>query len=108
MFSKITIASKDSLSLQLNALKIYQKLIQFHQKNKHIAALIDIDIHRLNFVKQHATFQNKETIYLNSLKHSKEMHPTEEASGLYAFEIAEFYEEKASQYKTSKLEKKSF
>ena len=67
-FSNLNISSKDSLSLQLNALKIYQKLICFHSTEGNKNALAEIDIQRLQFVKQHATFKNKEAILFSNLE----------------------------------------
>ncbi|WP_299062075.1 carboxypeptidase-like regulatory domain-containing protein [uncultured Polaribacter sp.] len=90
-FSKVNLTTKDTLSLQFNSLKIYQNLIEFHLKENNLDALVDIDIHRLNFVKQHATFSDKEAIYLSTLKTSKEQLKNNKLSGLYAFEIAKNY-----------------
>jgi TonB-dependent SusC/RagA subfamily outer membrane receptor len=95
-FSELKIISKDSLSLQLNALKIYQKIIAFHLKENNKNALAEIDIQRLNFVKQHATFNDSENILLSSLITSKEQFKNHEASALYAFEIANSYRNKAN------------
>ena len=46
-FSSLKLESKDSTSLQLNAIKIYQDLIQFHLKDEKPHALADVDIERL-------------------------------------------------------------
>jgi hypothetical protein len=94
-FSKLKIETKDSLSLQFNALKIYQKLVQFHSKENNLNALSDIDIHRLHFVKQHATFINKQNVFLSTLKLSKDNFEKNEISGLYALEIAKIHKEKS-------------
>ena len=67
-FSTLKLEAKDSTSLQLQALKVYQKLIQFHLKNKNFKALTDVNIQRLDYVMQHATFSNKDVIYLQTLK----------------------------------------
>ncbi|MCL7763676.1 MG2 domain-containing protein [Polaribacter sp. Z014] len=104
-FSKLNITSKDTLSLEFNALKIYQELILFHLKNNNLDALVDIDIHRLNFVNNHATFNDKEAILVSTLKASKEKTKTNEASGLYAFEIAKTYNNKANSYLANTAEK---
>ena len=88
-FSQLKITSKDNLSLQLNALRVYQKLIAFHLKENNKNALTDIDIQRLNFVKQHANFDKNESLLLATLQTSKDLLINHEASGLYAFEIAE-------------------
>lgn len=94
-FSDLEISSKDSLSLQLNALKVYQKLIAFHLKQNNKNALAAIDIQRLNFVHLHGTFEAKEVLLISTLQTSKELFKNHEASGLYAFEIAEIYKNKS-------------
>ncbi|AUP80318.1 alpha-2-macroglobulin family protein [Flavivirga eckloniae] len=97
-FSKLKIESKDSTSLQLNALKIYQDLIQFHIKDKTPFALADVNIHRLKFVNQHATFNDKESILLNTLNTEKDRLKTHEVSALYDYEIATIYNQQGANY----------
>ncbi|WP_396603112.1 alpha-2-macroglobulin family protein [Algibacter sp. R77976] len=97
-FSKLNITSKDATSLQLNALKIYQGLIQFHLKGKSSFALADVNINRLKFVQQHATFSNKQTILLEALKVESKQHKAHEVSGLYDFEIASIYYQQSKTY----------
>lgn len=98
MFSELKIASKDSTSLQLNALKIFQDVIQFHLKDKAALALADVDIERLKFVNQHATFSDKEDLLLAALKKESERFKPHEASGLYDFEIASIYFQQSQKY----------
>ncbi len=100
-FSEINIASKDSTSLQLNALKIYQDLIQFHLKDETPLALANVNIERLKFVNQHATFNDKETILLNALKAEKDKLKHHEIAALYDFEIAAIYFQQSKQYSNS-------
>ncbi len=97
-FSTLKIESKDSTSLQLNALKIYQDLIQFHLKDETPFALADVNIERLKFVNQHAIFSDKESILLNALKSEREKLKAHEVSGLYEFEIASVYYQQSNQY----------
>ena len=94
-FSKIKLETKDSLSLQFNALKIYQNIIQFNSKENNLDGLVDADIHRLHFVNQHATFNDKKTILLEILKSSRKFFKKTDVSGLYAFEIAKNYKNKS-------------
>ncbi|MGY8909641.1 MAG: carboxypeptidase-like regulatory domain-containing protein, partial [Flavobacteriales bacterium] len=94
-FSTLKITSKDSLSLELNALKIYQKLLHLHSITNNKNAFANIDVQRINFVYQNATFENKDRILLETLKTSEENFKNDEASGLYAFEIAQIYKNKA-------------
>ncbi|WP_230401621.1 alpha-2-macroglobulin family protein [Hanstruepera ponticola] len=97
-FSRLKLSSKDSTSLQLHALKIYQDLIQFHLKDASPEALADVDINRLQFVIQHATFSNKEDVLLQTLKASRNFYGSQPVSGLYSFEIAQLWYQQGSQY----------
>lgn len=90
-FAKLNITSKDSISLQLNALKTYQKLIDLHLITGNKNALANIDIQRLNFIYQNAAFDDVKSIILETFRTSKEKFKDNEASGLYAFEIAQTY-----------------
>ena len=93
VFSNLQIESKDSLSLQLNALKIFQKLNHFHINNTN--AFIAVELERLKFVHRFATFNDKESIYLNTLHELKERFRSFESSTLIDFEIASIYNNKA-------------
>jgi len=104
IFSKLAIVSKDSTSLQLNALKIYQDLIQFHLKDKTLFALADVNLERLKFVNQFATFSDKEAILLKALKLESDKLKTHEISGLYNFEIASIYYQQSNQYQAKTKE----
>jgi TonB-dependent SusC/RagA subfamily outer membrane receptor len=97
-FSTLKIESKDATSLQLNALKIYKNLIHFHLKDEQPYALADVDIERLKFVNQYATFSEKESTLLNALKTESEKLKAHEISGLYNFEIAAIYFQQSKQY----------
>jgi uncharacterized protein YfaS (alpha-2-macroglobulin family) len=97
-FSKIKLETPDNLSLQFNALKIYQKLAAFHQKENNNNAFIAVELERLEFVKQHATFSEKETRFLNSLIGLKNEFKTHESSTLINFEIASVYNNQANDY----------
>ncbi|XCF06126.1 MG2 domain-containing protein [Tamlana crocina] len=97
-FSELKITSKDSKSLQLNALKIFQDVIHFHLKDKTPFALADADIQRLKFVNEHATFVDKEALLLSALKTESERLKRHEASGLYDFEIASIYFQQSQKY----------
>ncbi|MFD0993154.1 alpha-2-macroglobulin family protein [Tenacibaculum geojense] len=97
-FSDMKITSKDSLSLQLNALKIYKKLIKYHLSKNNVNALADVDLLRLDFVKKHASFNNINKLYLETLQQTAQQHKNHEISGLYDHRIALLYREKANTY----------
>ncbi|MFD1293531.1 MG2 domain-containing protein [Lutibacter holmesii] len=107
-FSSHKLNSKDSLSLQLNALTIYQKLINFHKKEQHIDALITIDLERLKFVKSNAIFNNKDSLYLASLIHLKNKYSNTTTSTLIDFHIATEYNKLANSYVAGSENKHQF
>lgn len=88
-FQDLTIDAKDSLSLELNALKIFQKSINFHATAENFDALAYIDIKRLEFVNANSTFNAKEKHLYQTLEISKKELNNSTSSGLYAFKIAE-------------------
>jgi uncharacterized protein YfaS (alpha-2-macroglobulin family) len=97
-FIDLDITSKDSLSLQLNALKIYQNLLKFHRKNQPNKPLIDVDIERLNFVLLHATFDKKEALFIETLMAKAEELKSSSLSALYNFELASIYRQQGNRY----------
>ncbi|MCG8183530.1 alpha-2-macroglobulin family protein [Tenacibaculum piscium] len=107
-FTKINLVTKDATSLQFNALKIYQELIIFHLKNKNLKALATVDLERLNFVNNHAIFNDKQDLFLQTLKSSEEKQQKNAISGLYSHQIAEVYRQQANSYQPNKNEKFRF
>ncbi|WBX71882.1 alpha-2-macroglobulin family protein [Tenacibaculum retecalamus] len=103
-FSTINLTSKDTVSLQLNALKIYQELLSFHLKGNNLKALATVDLERLNFVNQHATFNDKEQLLLRTLKSAENNYKKQEIAGLYSYKIAEIYKQQANSYNSNKNE----
>ncbi len=97
-FSKLNITSKDTTSLQLNALKTYQELIKFHLNDKTPEALANVNIERLKFVQQHATFSDKANLLIAALKTESVRLKSHEVSGLYNFEIASAYKAQGDTY----------
>ncbi|WP_298899748.1 MG2 domain-containing protein [uncultured Psychroserpens sp.] len=99
-FKSLKLEYKDSSSLQLQTLKIYQNLIKFHSKDATPNAMVDADIARLNYIYQNATIDNKEELILETfLKESKRWHSSKmEFAALYDFEIAKQYSRQGSQY----------
>ena len=98
-FSKLSIETKDSLSLQYHALLLFKNLIAFHKKDIDPTALVTLDLKRLYFVKQHATFLDKEAVFLQTLLISKETYKTHGISTLYDYEVASLYQQQGQKYK---------
>jgi uncharacterized protein YfaS (alpha-2-macroglobulin family) len=103
-FSTIKTGYKDTTSLQLNAIKIYQNLIKFHLRDASPYALIDVDIERLKFINQLATFNNKQDLFLKILIDTSKNWKSHEVSALYDFEIASIYYQQSQQYQSKTKE----
>jgi len=97
-YARLKIKSKDTLSLELNAIKLYQDLIKFHLKDKAPYALADANIERLDFVKQYANFKAKDSVYIAALEAEIEKHNTHEVSTLYAFKLASILNTQGTTY----------
>jgi len=91
-FATYHFESKDSLSLQLQALKLYQQIIAFHQQDASPEALIDADIQRLNFVYRKSIVPNKKQLYLEALYHifSKYAHSPASAEAGYLYYTTQY------------------
>ncbi|MEP6596463.1 MAG: alpha-2-macroglobulin family protein, partial [Ginsengibacter sp.] len=62
------VINKDSASLHYYAIIIHQKLLSFHITDVKPEALIDADISRIEFAKQYGVMNNKDELYIKSLK----------------------------------------
>ena len=97
-FISVDTSSRDILSQQLHALKLYRNLTLFHLKDSNPTALIDVTLARLDFIKSKAVFDDKNTLHLQSLHLLKKEHKNHEASTEIDYKIAQAYHEQANSY----------
>lgn len=97
-FSNLSIQSTDSLSSQLKALKIYQKLIQFHLNAPDKTALTDVNINRLHYVYANTTVADKENLLIDSFKKESDKSTGTESEAQYDYEIAHLLYKQGLQY----------
>ncbi|MFC0604728.1 alpha-2-macroglobulin family protein [Winogradskyella pulchriflava] len=103
-FINLDLTAKDSLSLQLHALKIYQNLLKFHRDNPPSKAFVATDLERLNFVYQHASLENKDHLLLETLRDKAEVLKSSPLSALYNFEIADLLNRQGNNYDSNPYE----
>lgn len=103
-FVKLRLESKDSLSTKFYALKLLKELIQLHLQDKEQDALIDVDLERLDFVKQHSVLPNKAELYLKTLEKLEKKTNASPASSHITYKIALLYQEWGNTYKPLKDE----
>ena len=97
-FIKATFVSKDSLSNYLNAIKLLQEILKFHQQDTNPDALLDADLIRLAFVKRHAVVPGKDRLYENALLHIENTYPGNPAAARAMYLRAELYYSQGCNY----------
>ncbi|MBK7884040.1 MAG: hypothetical protein IPJ81_09750 [Chitinophagaceae bacterium] len=97
-FIKTKFNTKDTASLQYNALLLLQDLLSFHQDDKTPDALMDVDITRLSFVYQKSVAENKEKLYEEALKEIETKYNNNPISALASHLRAQIYHKKGQQY----------
>lgn len=91
--------NQDSLSLQYQALLIYQKLIAFHLDDPGPDALLDADLKRLEFVREKSVHPDKDQLYFNSINHIAHQYENMPAAAQAWYLMADYYNEQADEYK---------
>ena len=81
--------TQDTSSLQWQALGIYQELLSLHLNDAKPDAFIDADLHRLAFVYRSSVDENKNELYIQTLKRIEEKYPGNPLSALAGYRIAE-------------------
>ncbi len=83
---------------QLRALLILQDLISFHLLDNDPAALVDADLKRLRFVRDIATVNDRDELYLAALEELKAAYPGNPATADVAYETALEYYRRGQEY----------
>ncbi|MCD4793469.1 MAG: hypothetical protein K8R54_09570 [Bacteroidales bacterium] len=108
-FIKKDIESSDSLSLHFHAECILQDLLKYRmQIQKEEDALIDADLKRLRFAYAHSVHNNKEQLYLQSLKKLEKKYSDNPFSAEISLEIARYYNILSSKYKPLEKETEKY
>jgi uncharacterized protein YfaS (alpha-2-macroglobulin family) len=76
--------NKDSTSLQWHALKLYQGLLRLHKDDASKDALIDADLHRLQFAYNKSVLSNKKQLYTSALERIEQAYGDNPLSSLAA------------------------
>lgn len=90
--------TNDSLSLAHKALLLYQQLITFHLPDTKPAALLDVDIERIEFVNEKTVLDNKKQLYLDALNSIANRYPNQPDAAQASYLIAKQYSDDADTY----------
>lgn len=91
--------SKDTASLQYNAILLFQQLLRFHITDQNPDALIDADILRLHFVNANSIVPNKEKLFEQALLQIEKKYPTNPAIAHAMFLRGNIYLSNGQEYK---------
>ncbi|HEY1113646.1 MAG TPA: MG2 domain-containing protein, partial [Chitinophagaceae bacterium] len=97
-FASASFPTRDTLSAKHQALTIYQELIRLHADDPKPDALIDVDLERLQFVKEHATLPGADSLYKEALEVITAKYGSQHAADEAWYLLAAFHEERASEY----------
>lgn len=97
-FVKVKFPSSDSGSLYHKALLLFQDIIRFHLYDKTPDALLDADIKRLSFVRDHAVQSDKDELWRMSVRHLTSQYGQTPAAAQAWYLLAEDLAEKAASY----------
>ena len=90
--------TKDTASLQHEALLIFQDILKFHLTDAQPDALIDADLMRLSFVNTYSVSEEKEKLYESALKNIETRYPENPASAQAMYLRANIYYQHGQQF----------
>ena len=98
-FIGLKITSKDETDLKYQALLLLQDLLKYHQASGNVDALADADAKRINLVRQHAVFVDKDAKYLAALLLAKETYAKSPIAADFAYSEALYFQGRGESYK---------
>jgi uncharacterized protein YfaS (alpha-2-macroglobulin family) len=88
-FMSYSFPSKDTSSLQWQALKLYQRILSLHGDDPNKDAFIDADLHRLEFAFRHSVHPDKKELYKKALERIEQQYSDKPLSALASVRIAQ-------------------
>jgi uncharacterized protein YfaS (alpha-2-macroglobulin family) len=87
-FVRHNFPSKDTSSLQWQALKLYQRILSLHADDANKDAFIDADLHRLEFAYNKSVREDKKELYKKALERLEQAYSSNPLSALASLRIA--------------------
>ncbi len=100
-FIALPISAKDTSSLQLKTLKLFQKLLAFQVSKKNDAALTEVNLDRLEYVYNQAAFPGKMEAYEKSLLAIYKNNKVPELVAGAGYRLANLYFTKGNEYEAA-------
>jgi len=93
-------ATTDIHSAKYKAICIYQSLLKYHSGKDNIEALVDVNLHRLRYIRNNSFGGNKDSLYIERLNEIVEEYKNYPLSSLAAFYLARAWGDKDDLVKT--------
>lgn len=97
-FLNTSSSSTDSLSNELHAVHIFNELTRFHMGDKSPEALVDLELKRFSFVREHSINEDKDKMYLAALNKLSEKNKGNVVDAEIRFAIAQYITELGRKY----------
>ncbi|GJM34098.1 MAG: alpha-2-macroglobulin [Saprospiraceae bacterium] len=97
-FVKVKFITKDTTSNKFRAILLLQELLNRHAKDSDPTALIDADLKRLDFVRQHSVHPEKDSLYLKALETLAATYKGQRQVSEVLYKIAEYHYSLGSGY----------
>lgn len=97
-FTNHTFITKDTVSNKWKALLLFQQLISFHNQRKDTAALIDVDVERLQFARSNGVMPGKDSLYYNALNQTAQRFKQSKYAAQAWFLLAQWHADKAAMF----------
>ncbi|MBN1409564.1 MAG: hypothetical protein JW969_01875, partial [Spirochaetales bacterium] len=97
-FINVKITSEDPLSYKYHALSLFRDLTGFHLRDREPAALVDVELKRLEFVLRNYTGEKKDELYLNALDTLLKSSGDSTVAAEILYHLADYHYGKASGY----------
>ena len=98
-FSSHSFTTKDSLSNKWKALLLFQDLVRFHKERNDEAALIDVNLQRIEYARNNGTIANEDTLYYDAVKENTTFYKNSRYAAQAWYLMAAWHNAKAGQYK---------
>lgn len=97
-FVTLPLASPDTLSTKLQALRILQDLLTFHLRDEAVAPRVMVDLQRLSFAREHYGDVQGDTLYIAALQQLEQTLGSDPLVGQVAAARARMLQQRARQY----------
>ncbi len=100
--------TEDTSSSKLKIIKLYQSLLKHHQEKKNTEALVDLELHRLQYIKNNSFGEDINGIYIQRLTELIKKYKTSPTSSLATYYLAKAWSEEDELRKAYEVAKNGY